>query len=284
MPPRSRGWCFTLNNYDEEDETRLQALVCRYLVYGREEAPETGTRHLQGFIYFDNPRTFGGVRTLLGERAHVEATRGSAQQNREYCIKDGSFFECGEIPASPADGGDYERNRWAHARFAALEGRFDEIPDDLYIRYQASLKRIRREDIMEPNDLPWKQHYGVWLYGPPRTGKSHRARHDYGVVYLKDLNKWWDGYNFERTVLLDELSPEHASYMVGFLKRWADRWTFAAECKGGKMVIRPELIIVTSNYSIDEVFANCTQVDRDAINSRFECIEMNDVVNFPEGL
>lgn len=47
---RLKRVCFTLNNYSEEDERRIQegTEFYRYAVYGRELAPTTGTRHLQG--------------------------------------------------------------------------------------------------------------------------------------------------------------------------------------------------------------------------------------------
>lgn len=46
---------------------------------------------------------------------------------------------------------------------------------------------------------------GIWIYGPPGTGKTHRARTRYGKVYLKPQNKWWDGYQGEETVVIDDL-------------------------------------------------------------------------------
>lgn len=51
-----RRICFTLNNYGEEDERRIKTEAHRYkyAVYGRETAPTTGTRHLQGYINFRN--------------------------------------------------------------------------------------------------------------------------------------------------------------------------------------------------------------------------------------
>lgn len=51
-----RRICFTLNNYNGEDEQRIQNETARYkyAIYGRETAPTTGTRHLQGYINFLN--------------------------------------------------------------------------------------------------------------------------------------------------------------------------------------------------------------------------------------
>lgn len=95
---RSRGWVFTLNNPEfspEFDSTRV-----RYLIYGRETAPTTGTRHLQGYIYFKNPQRLDYVRKYpCLERAHFEPARGSPLQNREYCSKGKDFEEFGDLPA-----------------------------------------------------------------------------------------------------------------------------------------------------------------------------------------
>jgi len=51
---KSRDWCFTLNNYKAIDEAILRQLDSKYLIYGYETAPETGTPHLQGYVYFEN--------------------------------------------------------------------------------------------------------------------------------------------------------------------------------------------------------------------------------------
>lgn len=91
-----RGYCYTVNNYSDEEVSKIKSLNARYHVIGFERG-ENGTPHLQGFIYFENPRAFSGVKKLL-PRAHIEAMRGTPPQASAYCRKDNEFWEIGECP------------------------------------------------------------------------------------------------------------------------------------------------------------------------------------------
>ena len=90
-----RAFCFTINNWTEDDISFLDELSCRYLCYGK-EVGESGTPHLQGYVYFDNRRSVKGIVKVL--RGHVEVAKGNAEQNAAYCSKDGDFFERGDRP------------------------------------------------------------------------------------------------------------------------------------------------------------------------------------------
>ena len=89
---KNRCFVFTLNNYTDESLIVLDELDCKYLIYGKEVAPSTGTPHLQGYVSFPSPRSLSSVRKkIVG--AHVSVAKGTGVQNRDYCIKEGDFTE-----------------------------------------------------------------------------------------------------------------------------------------------------------------------------------------------
>jgi len=94
---KSRNYCFTLNNYSENDLTLLSVLPpnSSYLIYGK-EVGESGTAHLQGFISFKHPVRFSHLKKLL-PAAHIESAKNPSNAI-EYCKKDGDFYELGVPP------------------------------------------------------------------------------------------------------------------------------------------------------------------------------------------
>lgn len=90
---RSRGWCFTLNNYTEEEFKKMSdgdhMKTLEKWIVGK-EIGESGTKHLQGYYYFKNARTLKKMKEI-DERAHWETAKGSPKQNLDYCSKDGEY-------------------------------------------------------------------------------------------------------------------------------------------------------------------------------------------------
>lgn len=281
---RSKYWCFTLNNYTNEEVDQLKAIDCQYLVFGYEVAPETHTPHLQGFICMTNRKTMVTMKKLLNDRYHFEMKRGTIQEASEYCKKDGNFFEKGSMPEEQGtNGGQANKRRWEEARQAAKEGNFDAIPTDLWIKYRRSFKDEYHETVtkqtIEIRDPDLKNHF-IWIWGPTGTGKSHMARALASSIsdeppYLKGLNKWWNGYKGQKVVIIEEASPEACKYLASYFKQWCDKWPFAAEVKGGSFDngIRPDYIIVTSNYPIDQCFPE----ESDCQPMKRRCLEFQKV-------
>nr|UOF82344.1 rep protein [Cressdnaviricota sp.] len=274
---RYRAWCFTVNNYSEDEYKQIQSIECRYLIIGKEVGLQ-GTPHLQGYIYFNNGKTRGSVSTLI-PRAHLEQRLGTHQQAAEYCKKEGSFWEKGEEPMAAEDarkkGGEKSKIVWdlilQHVRKGDTEWVAENYPK-VYIQFKARL-----ESLHQPNVVPiLGDLLHEWWVGPSGTGKSRLLWELYPEHYEKPLNKWWDGYKHEKVVAIEEWSPANTC-TTSSLKRWADRYPFAGEIKGGVMSrLRPLKIIVLSNYRPDQCFL--MKEDLEPILRRFTILEFpNDI-------
>lgn len=86
-------WCFTLNNYSEEIYIHIQEVIkakAKRAIIGKEKG-EKGTPHLQGYIEWKKkcrPKNVINVKEI-----HWEKSKGSKDQNDEYCKKEGIFWE-----------------------------------------------------------------------------------------------------------------------------------------------------------------------------------------------
>jgi hypothetical protein len=187
---------------------------------------------------------------------------------------DGDVYEAGQEPIDQEQKGRGELERWDRARESAINGDFDAIPSDIYIRCYTTIKKIARDHLAPIRNL--HQPCGIWLWGAAGAGKSFSARQAYPEAYIKEANKWWDAYQDEEVVIFDDIDPS-MGWTKRFLKIWADRYPFLAEEKGGTKRIRPQLFIVTSQYSIEDCFSD--QETRDALQRRYTVIKK--YVNIP---
>lgn len=95
---RARRWCFTINNPQEEDRDKITGIRgTKYLIYGNEIAPETGTPHLQGYIVFNQPKAFKTLQNHV-PRAHWEKAKKGHAANVRYCTKSNDIYEMGDRP------------------------------------------------------------------------------------------------------------------------------------------------------------------------------------------
>jgi len=264
---RHRSWLFTINNWTDEDVARMDTLPAKYVIFGKEIAPSTGTPHLQCYVVFESAKTRSAVSRLL-PRAFLLAARGSHSDNIRYCSKDGQFTEIGDRPRDPCNSGKQEIDRWDLVWVSAKRGDLEEVPADIRIRCYNSLRRIERDFAPPVEALPGT--CGIWIYGLCGAGKTSSVVDTYPFAYPKPLSKWWCGYQREEVVFLDDIDLTATNWIGRFLKIWADRYSFVAESKHGSMKIRPKKFFVTSQYTIEEIFHEEREVA--ALKRRFVVI------------
>lgn len=150
---RSKRWCFTLNNFSDNEFAILKqslSSVASYAIIGRERG-ESGTPHLQGYVEFRERQRLAQCKKHA-ERAHWEPARGDAASNTTYCSKEESDpWKIGE-PAvhRGAAGGGANRERYDAAIQHAKDGNLLLVDSDILLRCYGSLARIS-------NDFAWER-------------------------------------------------------------------------------------------------------------------------------
>jgi hypothetical protein len=169
--------------------------------------------------------------------------------------------------------GETEKKKWADITRMAEEGDWDKLKElypSVYCLHRAKLDLVNRKRKIVLTTLDGETEH-EWLYGKPGTGKSRTARIENPDAYIKDpTTEWWDGYNGEETVIIDDFDKYQVS-LAGFMKRALDRYPFQGAIKGGYLLMRPRKIIVTSNYTPDEIWSD--EVTQMAIGRRVKLRE-----------
>jgi len=263
------NFCFTKNNFTEKDKAYIKVLSdqCKWVIYGEEKGAE-GTPHLQGYVKLNVKKAFNSIKKCL-PGFHIEKAKGNDEQNYKYCIKEGNVTELGERPRFFANNGEREKIRWEEQMALAKKGKFDEMNQQVLFTSYHNAKAIAKDNLVMPPDAGGLT--GIWICGPAGCGKSRKARDEYPNAYLKMCNKWWDGYQNQENVIIDDFDKAH-SVLGHHLKIWGDRYSFLAEVKGGAFAIRPKLIIVTSQYRIEDIWLDAET--QEALNRRFKVVDM----------
>lgn len=252
LTKKSRDFCVTLNNYTEQDVALWKSVfgpICRYTCFEL-EVGDSGTPHIQGYVYFDNQRTWSVIKKTYGGRAHVERTRGTPADNRAYCSKDnnGTFWESGELPQQGkrkdidiiregiSSGAITDRKQLYALAGSYQAFRFGEIGLNLFAPPRTEAPLVE------------------WVWGPTGTGKSHYASQfkPQWVSGLADGRFFFQGYDGEPTVVMEDFRQD--CLPLRQMLRVLDKYQLNVEVKGGHVNFAPTRIIITSCYKPEECF------------------------------
>lgn len=254
------------NDADWKDWDPLELWICeraatlgdpervRYAVLGREQCPETGRWHLQGYLECAQKAatTLGGLKLRLeDDTVHAEQVTISRKGARDYAMKDGTYVEFGTW----VEGGQGTRSDLNDVAEMVLEGwslgRIASEAGPQFIRYGKGIEKM----MLLTQKPPERDEIKVYVYwGKPGTGKTKRVRE-----IVKKLGKpyfwhtvdkdWFDGYDGEEVVVIDDFNSQ-ISYEL-FLQI-LDRYAVTVPTKGGHVAWRARTIYITSNLHPSE--------------------------------
>lgn len=257
---RAKHWAFTINNPSHEIDHLAVEPTVSYAVWQLEEG-ENGTPHFQGYLILTTALSLRQLKNILqDDTAHLEVCKGSPEQNRAYCTKPetriGEFSEIGIFPEK----GQGKRTDLVKLHSALKDGlnhkQYAADFFELWVRYPHLVTHFQCAQ-SSPRDETQPTACFL-LLGKPGLGKSTFARvlarresERYGGTYFnKQPGKWWDGYNGERVVLLDDFRGHSMSFTD--FKHAVDTFAIRVEIKTTTCHLEAKCFIITSNESPED--------------------------------
>lgn len=270
MAKKFINYCFTLNNWTEEEYEKLKKIPCVYMCMGK-EVGEKGTPHIQGYIHFKNERSFNAVRKLM-KRWHIDGCRGSLWDNIDYTSKEGKWEEFGERPKQG------KRTDLDGIKEDIMKGKkVDEIILEkpmIYHQYGRTLNKI--EDLVMRKNYRKEMTKGIWYWGETGVGKSHMAFEGFTPethYVLPNDNGWWDAYTQQDTVIINDFRGE---IPYNQLLNLVDKWPFTVKRRNREpMPFTSKLVIITSSLKPEDIYHNRNDEDKiEQLLRRFDVIKV----------
>lgn len=239
-----RFYVFTINNPTDDDYKKLQNLTllpnCSYIIVAKEFG-QNMVEHLQGYAEFRPAIRWNRIMKFL-PRSHLELRMGTAEQARNYCMKDNDFTEYGVFTPSKQGA----RTDLENIRLRLQEGDSDlDIADSHFgqwVRYHKSF-RMYRSLITVKRSFKTKV---IVIWGETCTYKSARVHNDCPDIHkMYKENNFWSNYNGESHVLWDDFE-DHWCKRMEFLQL-TDRYSHQIRQLGTYVNWAPKVIYITSN-------------------------------------
>lgn len=261
---RSRGWILTIWE-DKIDLPSLKNMIesddkIEYFLAGHEISPTTGTKHLQGFVYFHNGITRGGLERRLGFNkgdCHSEPQKGLHSQAIEYCSKDSDIaIEYGNIPEQNSQ----KQSAWDYIIEMIEHGQSNleimrKYPSE-FARCRGAIDAMRMEMVLAQLN-EWRDVDVHYIWGKTGSGKTrgilegHADRSD--VYRITDYKHPFDSYRGQSVVMFEEFRSslkceQMLIYLDGYVCELPSRYNNKAASW--------ETVYLVSNIPLEEQYVN----------------------------
>lgn len=251
----------------------------KYFVCGLEQG-ESGNWHLQGYVELKAPQRIVGAKKLMClNQAWMAARVGTREQAISYCKKgkqsheewktlgvkgpnyglDAQVVELGEGEVTQGTRSDLKAAldsiKDGKSELEMWEGHGAEMT-----KYHRGLDRYKNALALSTackSEAPSKPMVFIY-WGVTGSGKSHRAKEEAnGDWYEYNGTGWWDGYDGQSTVIMDEFSG--ATMKIDEFLKLTDGKAHQVPIKGGFTLLRAKRFVLTSNQSPLTYYPNVSE-------------------------
>ena len=273
---QSRKYQLTINNPAEkglDHEAIKKALeqltALEYFCLADEIGLETHTPHTHIFTFLRNSTRFSRIKRLFPD-AHIEAAKGSIQENRAYVEKSGkwandpkadtsvsgTFEESGEPPDEPGQG--------ARTDIALIYQQIDEGMSNAAImranpdtaKFIHLMDKVRESLLEDRYRDQWRDLDVYYIWGKTGTGKTRGVmeKHGYANCYrVTDYEHPFDRYNQEPVLCLDEF---RSSLPIGDMLDYLDGYPLALPARYANRQACYETVYIVSNIDLSAQYPN----------------------------
>lgn len=232
----------------KEPEIKLPEGV-RYIILGKESCPTSGRLHWQSYIELSKPMRISTIKKLFNDNTiHLEARRGTREEAKQYCMKDGEYEEFGKWIKGQGHRSDLDDIVDSLQRGERLSEIMVSHPV-MYCKYRNGLKDIANT-ISEKRIPSWRDVEVVLITGPTGSGKTKMAMEEATYKIQAGEMTWWDGYDGDEAICIDEYDNDvKITKMLGIL----DGYKLRLPVKGGFTSANWKKVFITTNLRMREL-------------------------------
>lgn len=241
---KARSWCFTWNNYQNEDIGTLEHLfsINQYEYIFGLEVGESGTPHMQGVFRAKNPIYFSAVKKML-PKCHIEKCK-NWNASKNYCAKDGKIYSnFEEEKKAPENLLETKLNAYMEKKYNGVVWRdwqkkiLDIIatePDERTVHW-----------VWEPNGNAGKSFlakYIIWKHKAVIVNGKQNDVFNGIKTYLEQKQDYMD------IVIIDipRVNKDYVCY--GTMEKIKDGLFYSGKYEGGQILLTPCHLIVFANF------------------------------------
>lgn len=243
--PNTRYYCATFYT-----EPNVNLFTGRYMISGKEICPKTQRVHWQCYLEYTNPVSFKFIKSEFQDTTvHLEKRQGTREQARDYCKKEGNYVEHGIWCTGQGFRTDLKSKIEQLSNGELSLNQLMREDPELYCRYRNGLKDVYA-NIQKERSREFRHVEVIVISGPTDSGKTRMARKEATFKIEGDELTWWDGYDDDKCIVIDEYD-NHVK--ITRLLNLLDGYQLRLPIKGGFTYAAWTKVYITTNLHKEEL-------------------------------